>query len=68
LACEVAPITSLAEAREVLGPPLHRAVFIRVDPVVLLPLFHRVNPWLKSAEIIFALFASFCGQTNSRVL
>jgi hypothetical protein len=51
LAREVAPITSQAEAREVLGPPLHRAVLIRVHPVELLPLFHRVNPWLKTAEI-----------------
>jgi hypothetical protein len=43
-----------------------KSVLIRVHPVVfvvLLPLFHRVNPWLKNAEIIFAPFALFCGQT-----
>ena len=43
---------AVAKTRRCIGQmkdkPVSKSVFIRVHPVELLPLFHRVNPWLKS--------------------
>ena len=33
---------------QVKDKPVSKSVFIRVHPVVLLPLFHRVHPWLTT--------------------
>jgi len=47
----------------------YQSVFIRVHPVELLPLFHRVNPWLKQCfQLGFDCFvpcALLCGKTVS---